>query len=57
MAQTPENFNIVHFLIFGHVPRRRPIEEREMLEAFVSEEGDILDGGIQPWDWISWGRK
>ncbi|KAL7543782.1 hypothetical protein ACHAXR_013089 [Thalassiosira sp. AJA248-18] len=25
--------------------------EREMLEAFLTEKGETLEGGIQPWDW------
>ena len=25
--------------------------EREMMEAFLTEKGETLEGGIQPWDW------
>ena len=25
--------------------------EREMMEAFLTEKGETLEGGFQPWDW------
>ena len=50
MAETPENgmklLNDVWVKSKDAAKR-----EREMLEAFVSEKGETLEGGIQPWDW------
>jgi len=50
MAQTPENgmklLNDVWVKAKDSANR-----EREMMEDFLSEKGEKLDGGIQPWDW------
>lgn len=50
MAQTPENgmklLNDVWVKAKDAAKR-----EREMMEAFLVEKSESLDGGIQPWDW------
>ena len=50
MAQTPEN---VMKLLTDVWSRSKDAanREREMLEAFLTEKGETLEGGIQPHDW------
>jgi len=50
MAQTPEN---VMKLLKDVWARSKDAanREREMMEAFLTEGGEELEDGIQPWDW------
>lgn len=56
MAQTPENVNNLLSNVWARA-KEAANREREMLEAFVLEEGETLDGGIQPWDWRYYAEK
>ena len=56
MAKTPKN---VSKLLDDVWSRAKLVaeKEREEMEKFVSDSGEILDGGIQPWDWRYYARK
>jgi peptidyl-dipeptidase Dcp len=56
MAQTPENVNNLLSNVWARA-KEAANREREMLEAYISEEGETLDGGIQPWDWRYYAEK
>eukprot|EP00579_Thalassiosira_antarctica_P004409 CAMPEP_0201878844 /NCGR_PEP_ID=MMETSP0902-20130614/9897_1 /ASSEMBLY_ACC=CAM_ASM_000551 /TAXON_ID=420261 /ORGANISM="Thalassiosira antarctica, Strain CCMP982" /LENGTH=768 /DNA_ID=CAMNT_0048406553 /DNA_START=60 /DNA_END=2366 /DNA_ORIENTATION=+ len=50
MAQTPEN--VLKLLNDVWVRAKEAANrEREMMETFLTEKGEALEGGIQPWDW------
>ena len=56
MAQTPEHVNNLLSNVWARA-KEAANREREMLEAYISEEGETLDGGIQPWDWRYYAEK
>ena len=50
MAQTPEN--AMKLLTDVWVKAKEAANrEREAMESFLTENGETLEGGIQPWDW------
>lgn len=50
MAQTPENVMKLLMDVWERAKEAANIE-RAMMDSLVSEKGDELEGGIQPWDW------
>jgi hypothetical protein len=50
MAQTPEAANKLLMDVWTK-SKVAADKEREMMEAFLKESGECLEGGIQPWDW------
>ena len=50
MAQTPENVMKLLTNVWARA-KEAANREREMMEAFLTEKGETLEGGIQPWDW------
>jgi peptidyl-dipeptidase Dcp len=56
MAQTPEAANklLMDVWVKSKVAADK---EREMMEAFLKESGECLEGGIQPWDWRFYAEK
>jgi peptidyl-dipeptidase Dcp len=56
MAQTPENVNKLLSDVWARA-KEAANRERQMLETFVSDTGETLDGGIRPWDWRYYAEK
>lgn len=56
MAGTPEAANklLMDVWVKSKVAADK---EREMMEAFLKESGECLEGGIQPWDWRFYAEK
>jgi peptidyl-dipeptidase Dcp len=56
MAQTPEN---VMELLKNVWERAKVVanQEKADLEVFVKESGEVLNGGIEPWDWRYYAEK
>mmetsp|Transcript_7875 Transcript_7875/g.16105 ORF Transcript_7875/g.16105 Transcript_7875/m.16105 type:complete len:705 (+) Transcript_7875:141-2255(+) len=50
MAQNPENVMNLCMDVWKRA-KEAADKERAMMESFLSEKGDELEGGIQPWDW------
>mmetsp|Transcript_37984 Transcript_37984/g.79563 ORF Transcript_37984/g.79563 Transcript_37984/m.79563 type:complete len:810 (-) Transcript_37984:245-2674(-) len=50
MAQTPESGMKLLTDVWVKA-RDAATKERELMEDFLTEKGQVLDGGIQPWDW------
>ena len=50
MAQTPENAMKLLTDVWSKA-KDAANREREAMESFLSEKGEALEGGIQPWDW------
>ncbi|KAL7492832.1 hypothetical protein ACHAWT_007934 [Skeletonema menzelii] len=50
MAQTPENVMNLCMDVWERA-KEAANKERAMMESFLSDKGDELEGGIQPWDW------
>ncbi|KAL9185279.1 hypothetical protein ACHAXT_003056 [Thalassiosira profunda] len=50
MAQTPENGMKLLTDVWSKA-KVAANKEREIMEAFLLEKGETLEGGIQPWDW------
>jgi peptidyl-dipeptidase Dcp len=50
MAQNPENVMKLSMDVWERA-KEAANKERAMMESFLSEKGDELEGGIQPWDW------
>ena len=56
MAQTPENVNKLLSDVWTRA-KEAANREREMMEDFLTEKGEELEGGIQPWDWRSYAEQ
>lgn len=56
MAGTPENVMKLLTDVWARA-KDAANREREMMEAFLAEEGETLDGGIQAWDWRYYAEK
>jgi peptidyl-dipeptidase Dcp len=56
MAQTPENAVKLLSDVWAKA-KDAANREREMLEAFLTEQGETVEGGIQPWDWRYYAEK
>lgn len=50
MAQTPENVNKLLSDVWTRA-KEAANRERMMMETFLTEKGETLEDGIQPWDW------
>ena len=50
MAQTPQNVLELLTNVWARA-KDAANRERSMMEAFLAEKGETLEGGIQPWDW------
>ncbi|KAL7554272.1 hypothetical protein ACHAWF_017713 [Thalassiosira exigua] len=50
MAQTPENVMKLLTDVWSRA-KEAANRERGMMEAFLTEKGETLEGGFQPWDW------
>ncbi len=50
MAQSPQNVLELLTNVWARA-KDAANKERSMMEAFVAEKGEVLEGGIQPWDW------
>ena len=56
MAQTPETANKLLMDVWVKA-KDAANKEREMMEAFLKENGECLEDGIQPWDWRYYAEK
>eukprot|EP00804_Cyclotella_cryptica_P031396 CCRYP_012206-RA/>CCRYP_012206-RA protein AED:0.07 eAED:0.07 QI:0/0/0/1/1/1/2/0/712 len=56
MAQTPEAANKLLMDVWVKA-KEAANKEREMMETFLKESGECLEGGIQPWDWRYYAEK
>ena len=56
MAQTPEAANKLLMDVWVKA-KEAANKEREMMEEFLKESGECLEGGIQPWDWRYYAEK
>jgi len=56
MAQTPESANKLLMDVWVKA-KEAANKERVMMETFLKESGECLEGGIQPWDWRYYAEK
>jgi len=56
MAQSPENVLKLLSDVWARA-KDAANREREMMETFLTENGESLDGGFQPWDWRYYAEK
>lgn len=56
MAKNPENVMKLLSDVWARA-KDAANREREMMEAFLTKEGESLEGGFQPWDWRYYAEK